>query len=214
MGIETFDVLKVLMSMGICHYGGCHEIRLARISGLLFMKFVVVNIHHLLFLSSVWAEWLNFLNKICAFFGHRDTPITPDIENRLEKLLYKLLEQGVNEFWCGDQGNFDWLSRIVLKKIQNKHPNVIICYIAAYNPCLFSKEKQQWIENNFDILFPDEVAQCHPKYALKQRNRFVCKNADIIICYVEHMYGGAFEAVQIAKKLNKKIINIFDSSQN
>ena len=41
MGYRTFGLLKVSVLMGIYHYGGCREIRLARINGLLIMKFVV-----------------------------------------------------------------------------------------------------------------------------------------------------------------------------
>ena len=35
-------------------------------------------------------------------------------------------------------------------------------------------------------------------------------NSELIIAYVNHEYGGAYKALQIAKRKGKKIINIFE----
>lgn len=40
------------------------------------------------------------------------------------------------------------------------------------------------------------------------RNREMAERADLIICYIEHQSGGAYQAVQYAEKLGKTVINL------
>ena len=43
---------------------------------------------------------------ICTFFGHRDAP--ESIKPLLRKVLLNLIEnQGITQFYAGNQGNFD-----------------------------------------------------------------------------------------------------------
>ena len=38
----------------------------------------------------------------------------------------------------------------------------------------------------------------------------MAEQADLILCYIERESGGAYKAVQYAKKLDKEIINLAD----
>ena len=49
-----------------------------------------------------------------------------------------------------------------------------------------------------------------PKFAILKRNEWMMANADLIITYVKHNYGGAYRSLQVAKRKRKKIININD----
>lgn len=49
-----------------------------------------------------------------------------------------------------------------------------------------------------------------PKFAILKRNEWMMRNADMVIAYVKHDYGGAYKSLQIAKREKKKIINICD----
>jgi len=40
------------------------------------------------------------------------------------------------------------------------------------------------------------------------RNREMVERADLIICYIEHNRGGAYQAIQYAEKRGKTIINL------
>lgn len=171
------------------------------------MKFAIVNIHH--FSYFVWDEWQIFLT-ICAFFGHSGSFPIERVESCLEDVVSQLiLEEGVDEFWlCEQLGSFDYISRMVVTKLRNKF-NWISLYIAlAYNPTMFT---WKWIdENEYNFLHPDEVMKGHPKFAIVRRNEYIAKHADIIVCYITRDFGGAYKAVEKAKKYGKKIINIAD----
>ncbi|MBO7097091.1 MAG: hypothetical protein J6W11_00435 [Alphaproteobacteria bacterium] len=155
------------------------------------------------------------MNKICAFFGHRDTPATQQVEEMLEGVMYALVNEGVNEFWVCDQGNFDWLSRMVASRIQKQFKNQIyICYICAYPPSKFSKLKLKSLEERYEIDYPDEAANGSPKFAIERRNKYIADKADYIVCYINRRLGGAYKAVQQAIKNGKVVINIANKKEN
>ncbi len=47
-----------------------------------------------------------------------------------------------------------------------------------------------------------------PRFAILKRNEWMMTNADVIIAYVTHNYGGAYKSLEVAKRKKKKIINI------
>ena len=47
-----------------------------------------------------------------------------------------------------------------------------------------------------------------PKFAITKRNEWMVSNADLIIAFVKHKYGGAYKTLTWAKRKNKKIINL------
>ena len=86
-----------------------------------------------------WAEVVNILGKICAFFGHRDVKYTKELENLLKQEVVKLIEQGYDEFWVCNEGSFDWISRMVMSDVKEEFGAMIyVCYISAYDPDKFS----------------------------------------------------------------------------
>ncbi len=68
----------------------------------------------------------------CTFFGHSDAPI--EIEANLREVLYKLIENGVNTFLVGNNGNFDRLVRKILKEIKIEMPQIRYSVVLAYMP--------------------------------------------------------------------------------
>jgi hypothetical protein len=64
-------------------------------------------------------------------------------------------------------------------------------------------------EKYYDTVFiPEVVESAHPKNAIILRNRFMVENCDLTVVYIEHKYGGAYKALQYAKRLGKQTINL------
>ena len=159
-------------------------------------------------LAFAWAEWLLLLSKICAFFGHRDTPITNSLVSMLEATLVFLINQGVDVFWCCEQGDFDWMVRSVVLKLKKRFSHIKVCYVLAYPTFLRSEISSAYLEETYDeIIYPSIVAEGYPKFAISRRNQYIAEKADVIVCYIKRQSGGAFKAVKTAEKLNKKVIN-------
>lgn len=58
------------------------------------------------------------------------------------------------------------------------------------------------------VIVPDVVVGIHYKSAITKRNRWMIENSDIVVAYIYREFGGAYNAVKYAKKLNKTIINL------
>lgn len=148
------------------------------------------------------------MSGICAFFGHRDCPCTEEIENNLKNTIQKVINEGIDEFWVGSQGNFDWLVHLVLKKLKQDNPHINLCNVLASNPDKYSKIRQESLREQYDdIICPEEIFEGPAKFAITRRNRYMAENCDIVICYIEYEKGGAYEAIKLATKLNKRILN-------
>ena len=148
------------------------------------------------------------MSGICAFFGHRDMMPTEDIEQKLISTVHELIAEGIDEFWLCEQGNFDWISRLTMLNLKKKYRYINLCFVCAYR---YSKSKMEWIGNNFEIIYPEVAANGMPKFAIERRNRYIAENADVIVCYITHKSGGAYKAVEAARKYGKRIINLADS---
>ena len=150
------------------------------------------------------------MSGICAFFGHRDTVVTYALEELLERTVRELIEQGIDEFWCCDQGSFDWVARMVMLRVKKDYKHIILCYVCAYNPDLYSKTKLQDLNSKFEILYPFKASEGHPKFAISRRNKYIVQSADVLVCCIEKDYGGAYSAYKYAQKQEKTVINLPD----
>lgn len=133
--------------------------------------------------------------------------MSSNIENHLTEVVRDLIiHHGVDEFWLCEQGTFDCLARLVAKELKKEFDWINLCIFPAYYP---NNAKMDWIEDNdYDLMYPDEVAKAPPQIAILRRNDYIAKNTDYIVCYVKRNSGGAYKAVEKARKRKKKIINL------
>ena len=152
--------------------------------------------------------WLDDVYRV-VLFGHRDF----DAHILLEEKLYPLLKDLISsksfvEIYIGRNGEFDIFSATIVKRLQKsigKDNNELICVLPY-------KEKDiEYYEKYYDsVIIPESLASTHPKGAISKRNKWMVEQADLVICFVKYEYGGAYTAMQYAKKLCKEIINFAD----
>ncbi len=141
---------------------------------------------------------------ICTFIGHRDTP--SEIEAVLEKVLIELIEEnGVNDFYVGTHGNFDYMVLSVLKELKNEYPNIRYTEVLAYIP----KSNDGYCDYSHSI-YPDGLENIPPRFAIIKRNKWMIEKSDYVVCYVENSLGNAYEFMSLALKKKKKVINLKD----
>ena len=143
-------------------------------------------------------------NKICCFFGHRDTSeaIRPALYAEIER---HITQYGVTVFYVGKHGSFDRMSVAVLCEVKEKYPHIEICLIHSYMPV----KKDEYEEKLYDgTLLPNGMELVPKKFAITHRNRFVAEQSGYVIAYVRTSCGGAYEAVQYAKRKNKRVTNL------
>ena len=124
-------------------------------------------------------------SKTCCFFGHRE--VTHNIRPKLTAIIEKLItEEGVTEFYVGNQGLFDSMVYSVLKELKAKYPQIRFTVVLAYMPDEHIKD----VYGN-DTLFPDGMENVPKKFAISKRNDWMIQQSGIAVCYVYKITGGA-----------------------
>ena len=142
-----------------------------------------------------------------AFFGHRRIYNIREIEEKLVPILKELiLTKEYVEFYIGRNGDFDEFVASVIKRVQkqlDRDNNVMILTLP------YTVKDIEYYEDYYDeIVIPDVIGKAHPKAAITLRNRWMVDAADLVIAYIEHEEGGAYETVKYANTLGKRVINL------
>lgn len=146
-----------------------------------------------------------------SFFGHRDFYEHHRCEKILNEILEEILEnKEYTEFLIGRNGEFDRFVASTIVKIKKEYKNSFFIWVLPYLTSDYIKNKENYEKYYDEIEICEKSSIAHPKSAIKIRNREIVERSDLIICYIEHDNGGAYETIEYAKKLNKKIINIKD----
>ena len=138
---------------------------------------------------------------VCTFFGHKDTP--KEIEPTLRSTLIDLIEnKNVNVFYVGNNGNFDTMVRHQLEDLSQTYP-ITYSVVLAYLPT----EKNKY-DNLTNTIYPEGLETVPKRFAISQRNKWMIQQSDIVVTYVTHNFGGAWQFEKISEKQNKTIIHL------
>lgn len=136
------------------------------------------------------------------------------LEERLYNIIGQLLrEKYYVDFLVGKNGDFDVLASSTVHHAKNniRKDNSSLILILPYVTAECEKSKK-YFEKYYDgIEICNESAKSYFKEAIQIRIRHMVERSDLIVSYIINDYGGAFQTIRYAEKLNKKIINIADS---
>ena len=138
---------------------------------------------------------------ICTFFGHKDTP--KEIEPTLRSTLVELIEnKNVNVFYVGNNGNFDTMVR---RQLENLSQTYLITYnvVLAYLPT-----KKSEYDDYTNTILPEGIETAPKRFAISYRNKWMVGQADIVVTYVTHSFGGAAQFKEMAVKQGKTVIEL------
>lgn len=136
----------------------------------------------------------------CTFFGHRDCPSS--IKGKLHEEIERLIcNHGVETFYVGTQGSFDRMAYTVLVELRKRYNHIKVFRVLAYMPKLSDADTA-------DTIVPEGIEKVHPRYAIVHRNNWMTDHSDYVIAYIRHTFGGAYQAVERAKKKGKILIQI------
>ena len=141
-------------------------------------------------------------NKTCCFFGHRE--VMHNIRPKLTAIIEKLItEDGVTEFYLGNQGQFDSMVRSVLKELKVKYPHIRYTVVLAYMPDEHIKEVY-----GEDTLYPDGLETVPRRFAISKRNDWMIQHSGYAVCYVHKITGGAAKFREKAEKKGLKVVDV------
>ena len=141
----------------------------------------------------------------CTFFGHRDCPSS--IKEKLHEEIERLIcHHGVDTFYIGTQGSFDRMAYAALVDLRKQYQHMKIYRVLAYMPKLSDIAQDRSVLD--DTILPEGIEKVHPRYAIPHRNNWMIDHSDYVIAYVTHTFGGAYQAVERAKKKGKIIFAV------
>ncbi len=140
----------------------------------------------------------------CTFFGHRDCPA--GVKPRLRAAVVEMMERyGVDRFYVGCQGAFDAMVRSVLRELAEAYPHISYAVVLERLP----EERREPDAPNFsDVIFPPGLETVPPRFAISRRNEWMLRQADYVVAYITHSWGGAAQCVEKAARLGKVVINL------
>ena len=147
---------------------------------------------------------------IITFCGH--SQYTEKVED--EQKIISFLEEKIGDrpatLYFGGYGSFDMFVRNCGKKYQQTHPNTKLIFITPYITVNYQKNHLEYQKSLYDdILYPN-LENKPPKFAISYRNKWMVEQADYVIAYIAHDFGGAYQTYKHAKSKNKPIFNLTD----
>ena len=138
-----------------------------------------------------------------TFFGHKDTP--KEIEPTLRTTLVDLIENhGATEFYVGNNGNFDTMVRRQLENLSQTYPityNIVLAYLPT---------KKNEYEDHSNTILPEGIETVPKRFAISYRNKWMIKQADVVVTYVTHSFGGAAQFKAMAERQGKTVIELIE----
>ena len=146
-----------------------------------------------------------------AFFGHRHIEDAFAVSEKLKCEIRRLLSaKEYVEFLVGRNGEFDTLAASAVRcaKKEYRSDNSALVLVLPYATAEYRNNERSFSEYYDEIEICNEADEAYFKSAIGIRNRKMVERADCIICHIERPSGGAYAAVEYAKSLGKKIVEI------
>ena len=149
---------------------------------------------------------------IIAFAGHSFVDEKNSVKEIVkEQILKNLADEGSVTCYWGGYGDFDELCACASRELKKEYDGIKLVYVTPYlSLSEQEKIKKMQIGGLIDTSIYPPIENVPPRFAISKRNEWMMMNADLIIAYINRSYGGAYKSLQLARRKNKKIINICD----
>ena len=149
-----------------------------------------------------------------AFFGHSFLQNQDSVFLSVEKAI---LENTCNTdfitFYCGGYGDFDNICASVCRKIKKRLKNTELIFVTPYITESYQERLNFFMkENLFDSIVDPPLEAVPLKFAIIKRNEWMIREADLVITYISHSFGGAYKSMRYAQRKKKRVINLAEQS--
>ena len=138
---------------------------------------------------------------IITFCGHSQYTESKEDEQKILSLLSELIGDRPAELYLGGYGAFDAFARKCGRKYQASHPSTKLIFVSPYI-------KANYPNDLYDEIIYPSLEEKPQKFAILYRNKWMVEQADYIIAYITHSWGGAYQTYLHAKRKNKALLNI------
>ena len=148
------------------------------------------------------------MSGYCCGFGHRD--LYRDIKNEIQITIeHLIIENGITVFLTGGMGDFDSLFSSAVRSCKVSNKDIQLILVKPYFSNELNTNKDYYESFYDDVIIPDEIAGCHYKSAITKRNRWMVEQSDVVLSGVYRDFGGAYDAIKYAHRIQKRVIDLF-----
>ena len=162
--------------------------------------------------------------KACSFFGHRDTPQTEELKQKIRVTVEQLIVgEGVDTFLFGSRSKFDELCHMVVTELKEKYPHIRrVAYLCKHEAgCLVGtgEEMRQAIKRltgrneyvrEFEEIKRSDRVDSAGRAAYVERNQWVVDESEFVVCCIclsdNLKKSGSISAYKYATKKLKRAI--------
>ena len=137
---------------------------------------------------------------VCTFFGRKNAPSS--VKEKLSEAINDLIKRGYDEFYVGNNGNFDFYVQSVLSDITKTNCKVNFTVVLSR-----PDEKAIFAEQIF-TLFPDGLEKVPPRFAISKRNDWLIKKAQVVVAYADNRFTNSQKWIEKAKNKGVDVINL------
>ena len=149
-----------------------------------------------------------------SFFGHRYIEDFRVAERKVEDLIYKLIqEHEYVEFLVGRDGDFDQIATSAVLRAKHSHAEhrCDITWVMPYLKAEYTNNAEDF-EKYYDYVeVCAESENVHPKQAIQVRNRYMVDRSNLVVFWVEHKTGGAYQTMKYTINEKKNFVNFIQS---
>lgn len=166
--------------------------------------------------------------KVCSFFGHRDTPQTDELKQKVRETVERLIvEEEVDTFLFGSRSKFDELCHMVVTELKEKYPHIQrIAYLCKHESgCLAGEGKKEQCRikeltgrdvyvREFEDIKRSSRVNSAGRASYVERNYWMADESEWVVVYCEENFlqrisdGGTSLVVKYIMRKKKRIINV------
>ena len=141
---------------------------------------------------------------VVTFCGHREVTNPAEVREWLYRQVAELLRTGARVFLLGGYGEFDRMAAAVVWELKSDYPGVQSILVLPY-------PDKKADTHNYDCTEYPPLEKVPRRYTISHRNRYMVEQADVVVAYVGHSWGGAAQTLKFAQRRNKKVIQYSDA---
>lgn len=138
-----------------------------------------------------------------SFFGHRRLTDPLAVEKKLQAVIQEqLLSKEYVEFLVGRDGEFDQLVSSTVRRCKReiRDDNSSLVLVLPYETAEYRNNEHSFHNYYDEVEVCAASAEKHFKAAHQIRNRAMVDRSHLVVFYIEHESGGAYQTFRYAKK--------------
>ena len=150
------------------------------------------------------------MRRICCFAGHSEIYGKEDVYAKLLSVIENLIsEENINEFLVGNYGEFDKLAAKAVRALKERYSDIQLTLVIPYLTSEINEYREQYYRSYDNILLADIPEKIPEKLRIIKTNQYMIRNAEVLVCYVKHSFGGAAKTLEYAENTaHIKVINL------